>query len=801
MKLFSFLLVSVLTVYYSIAQECQTQLIVNVVDFHNGAPLPDSSVRIFGKDATYTTDGDGLLVIKNLCKGIIELEVSHDNCKTRFQQVRIHNNPTTVEVKLEHHVEELEAATVNASGKPKKTTSSQEETLTSDIIQRYGSQTLGDALKSILGVSSLNTGNTIVKPVIQGLRGSRVLMLNNGVRMQDMEWGDEHAPNVDINAFGSITVVKGAAALKYGGDAIGGVIVAESSRIPAKDTLFGRTNLTLGSNGRGGSISSDLVKSTKSGFYAEIGGTYKRFGDFETQDYILSNTGNEEKAFTARLGLNKFVYGFEAYYSFIESDIGVLRASHLGNVDDLIRAINSDIPLFIEDFTYDIDRPSQNIRHHLGKVKIFKRFEELGKLDIQYDFQLNRRFEFDIRVGSDRDKPALDLELTTHTLTSDFVVDANPNYKLNAGLLFRYQENFANPDTGVRRLIPDYEKLDVGAYLSGNYYVTDNLLLDAGVRYDFNTIDAKKFYRTSRWIERGYDQDFADIIVEDLGTQLLTNPKFDYHNISATIGAQYLWENDTELRFNYALSSRTPNPSELFSDGLHHSAARIELGDLRIDKEVSHKLSASLQGRGTQWSWEIAPYFNHVNDFILLEPTGVEFTIRGAFPVWEYIQTDARLLGIDTRVTSNWSENFSSDHGFSMVKGRDLSNDRPLINIPATSFSNQISYTNEKWLGFNFTLESQYHLRQNETPDDIMVFSPVQNQEVLLAINTAPDGYHVLNSTMDIEFPLFQKKSMAGVGLSFNNILNQRYRDYLNRQRYFADDLGRNILLRLRISY
>lgn len=782
----------------SIAQECKSILLGEIVDFHDNSPLDGATVSITGKSLKTLSSADGKFTFTNLCDTVLELEVSHPDCKSQFVTLTLKGN-TYHKIRLEHHLEELEEVKV-VGDKANTTKSAQEEQLSLKEIEKYSGASLGDALKSLTGVSSLNTGGNIVKPVIQGLNGSRILILNNNVRMQDMEWGEEHAPNVDINANQDISVVKGAAALEFGGDAIGGVIILNPLPIARTDSLFGKTQINLFSNGRGGNITSTLIKSYKSGFYIKGQGSYKRLGDLEAPDYVLSNTGIQEKGIAFTIGKRDFIQGWEGYYSFFDSDIGILRASHIGNIDDLIEAINSEQPNVINPFDYDINRPNQEVSHHLGKLNYYRRFEGLGKWTIQYDFQKNRRFEYDIRIGDNADNASLDLRLTTHSLSTNFQLDATENLNMKIGLLGRFQTNFANPDTGVRRLIPDYDKYDFGVFSVADYKINENLIVDGGVRYDFTRMDAKKFYRNSRWEERNYQDDFANIIVEQLPTQLLTNPIFNYHNISATVGFQYDFRNETKVRLNYSFAQRAPNPSELFSDGLHHSAARIELGDLRIKSEVSSKLSISLEKNTVKWGYTIAPYLNTINDFIILEPIDTEFTIRGAFPVWAYRQTDAQLFGIDASVYNNWTSNIRTDHKFSWVKGTDQSTETPLINIPAANISNAISYSNSKWNNFVIGLESQYVFEQQRFPPNIFVFSPQQQQEVELGINTPPGDYHLLAIDTEIAFSIKKNKDFT-IGLRATNLLNTNYRDYLNRQRYFVDDLGRNISLRLIYNY
>mgnify|MGYP003639279072 FL=1 len=785
--------------YLLIGQNCNLKFKGTVKDFHDGTPIVGATVKIEGLKTYAVTDSKGNFTIKNICNSIFTVKVAHVSCEERIIQIDL-KKKSLYEIRLEHHIEELNEVTLR-SEVDKKTKTSQETVLKGNILARYSALSLGDAIKEIPGVSSINTGNSIVKPVINGLHSSRVLVMTNNVRLQDQEWGIEHAPNIDINSAGSVSLIKGANALEYGGDAIGGVIVVNPTRIFAKDSLFGQTTVNAQTNGRGYGINSSLTKTYDEGWYISGQASYKRSGDFSSPDYILTNTGNESTAFSLFTGRKKLEYGYELYYSYLKNEIAILRSSHIGNVEDLVDGINSQEPIVIDPFSYDINAPRQEVTHQIFKGTFYQRFKNFGKLDIQYDYQNNHRFEFDIRVGDDRNTPAIDLRLQSHTFKSTLKLDSNSENTYKVGIMAGLQDNFANPSTGVRRLIPDYEKFDFGFFTLGNFKINDDFSLDAGIRYDFNRIDAKKFYQTSRWNERGYDVDFADIIIQDFGTQLLVNPVFDFHNISISAGIAYSMNDNSSLIFNYGLSNRAPNASELFSDGLHHSAARIELGDLRIQKETSNRISGTYSYKGEKASINIEGFFNHIQDFIYLEPSGVETTIRGSFPVWEHKQINATLFGVDLNMSHYINHQFTIQNKSSFIKGKDVSSNRALIDIPAFKTVNIIRYKNEKWSNFNAELQSEWVFRQNEFPNNnFEAYIPRTDSFVLVDISTPPPAYHIFNFRSDFNLKIFKENSV-NVAFTVNNVLNTSYREYLNRLRYFADELGRNFMIQLKFNY
>ena len=781
------------------SQECQLSFKGKITDFHDSTPLIGASLQIENSNKFTTTDFDGLFKLENLCKGKITIIIKHLACETKKITINLNKN-TFKEINLEHHIEDLNEVIVksthNVTSKTIQTTKIDHKT-----IEEYSGKSLGDALKNVAGVSSINTGNSIVKPVINGLHSSRIIVVTNGVRLQDQEWGIEHAPNIDINNANNITVVKGANSLEFGGDAIGGVIVLEPAKYVLKDSLFGKTILGLQSNGRGGNIHSSITKTTKKGWFVNAKTTIKRFGDFNSPDYNLTNTGLTSTAFSFQTGLKKFENGFTVDYSFVNNNIGILRSSHIGNIDDLVSAINNKEPLIVEDFSYDINEPKQEINHHIFKIDYYKRFKNLGKLDIQYDFQKNQRFEYDIRVGDDKDKAAIDLDLTTHSISATFDFNNNLDQTYKVGIKGVYQNNFANPLTGVRRLIPDYNKFDAGVFAIGNFVLNDKTTANVGLRYDYNYINAKKFYLKSRWTERGYDADYNDLIIDEEPTQWLVNPIFSFHNISASAGIVYQINDNNSVLFNYGLANRAPNVSELFSDGLHHSAARIELGDLDLQQEVSNRISATYNFQSNNSTISAEVFFNNIHNFIYIEPMGTEQTIRGAFPVWDYKFTNANLFGFDFTWQQKINDAFIFSNKSSLTFGNDTKNNKSLIDIPAPSFKNSLEYRNKKWHQLGIRLESDFVLKQNNYPDNnFTAYLPTQDSYEVVDISSTPSSYHLLHLNTDAVFHL-SKKTDLQVSVSVTNLLNTKYRDYLNRLRYYADDLGRNYSLQLKINY
>ena len=648
----------------------------------------------------------------------------------------------------------------------------------------------------------MKTGNAIVKPIINGLYGSRVPIISNNVRLEDQEWGTEHAPNLDVNSAGKITVIKGASGLQYGGDAVGGLVIIEPLSVK-KDTLFGKTISNFDSNGRGGSVSSSIHKGNLIGWSYNAVGTFKYIGDKTAPDYVLSNTGNRELNFTGGLKFNQTKYDFAAFYSFFNAKIGILSASHIGNSFDLYQSINNQVPAVVNDFTYSINSPRQEVQHHIAKANFNYYWNEMASLSIQYAFQFNKRLGFDVRRRNYMNTAALDLDLKTHSILIDFK-KVSHDWTIKSGTNASYQTNFANPATGIRPLIPNYDKLDLGVYGIVAHQFFHKFAVEAGLRYDFSNLEATKYYFKSRWNERGYDPEFSNFIVSDYdGTQWLTEPNFVFHNVSASLGIHKEFDNQLDWYLNMSLATRNPNPSEFFSDGLHHSTGVIELGDLALKKEQSVKFSTSVQKKWRSFSLEINPYVSKIRNYMFLRPTDFETTIRGTFPVWEYQQTTAIISGIDFQSHWNLSEQWQHFFALAYVNGYDVKNSEPLIDIPPLNINNKIRFSKKEWSQLALELKSELVLRQNQFPNNNFTTDVIVNNDfvpVVVDISTPPKGYQLWHFYSEIKFKTFSKTKTT-LAFSVQNILNTTYRDYLNRQRFFADEMGRNFQIQLKINY
>ena len=221
------------------------------------------------------------------------------------------------------------------------------------------------------------------------MHSNRILILNNGIRQEGQQWGQEHAPEIDPFVATNLSLIKGAAAVKYGSDAIGGVILVNPPELPTQPGIGGQFNMVGASNNKmyaGSGFLEGGVKGVQ-GLGWRVQGTYKRGGDARAARYRLSNTGLVEENFSAGVGYHKPSFGAEVFFSNFDSEIGILSSAHNSSSSDFEDAIGRSEPAIINDFTYDIGKPKQVISHQLLKAFLHADLKNLGELKLLYGFQ------------------------------------------------------------------------------------------------------------------------------------------------------------------------------------------------------------------------------------------------------------------------------------------------------------------------------------------------------------------------------------------------------------------------------
>lgn len=766
-----------------------------VIDYHDKVPLKNATITIGGK--SQNSDANGNFVFKAIPKGSQVLVANHPSCEAFTENLMVDKN-IEITIQLEHHITDIETITLHV--KHKNANSLIVKSLDRKEIDRNTTENLGNILSSISGVGALKSGNNISKPIIHGLYGSRVPIINNGVKMAEQEWGVEHAPNIDINQFEHLDVIKGASALKYGSDAIGGVVVLEPQIFKKKDTIQGHINLSGISNGRGLGFGINVIKTWENGWALKTTGGFQKTGDLKSPNYYLMNTGLQNHSFGFTVQKNSFLQGISFDYTLTDQEIGIYRGSDLGNLEDFYKALTSDTPIYERDFSYVIGNPKQKVQHHIGKVSAFKRFENFGKVSVDYNFQYNQRKEFDVRRGELAEIPSLDLELFTNQVKINNFLERE-KFSLETGLDLKYQYNYSTPETQARRLVPNYDQYAGGVYSVFKYKISPTLNAEAGLRYDITKYQVKKWYDLSDW-ENLYTDAFPQFYERTVGNRVFTKPSLNYENLSFNAGLDYQPTKNLDIKFNYAKVGRTPNIAELFADGLHHSAAIIEVGNMGMKNEDGHQFNLNIDGKinildGARVT--VNPYLFITKNFITEVPTGIQNTIRGVFPVWSYQQINAKMYGLDVDAQLSLNKNLEYEGRFSYVNGQDETHNQPLIMMVPSNFANSLEFKKEDWNQFYFKVQQQTFLEQKRFPTynpTINIFENGVEVEKILDLSTPPPTYTLWNIQTGLDL-----NQHLTVGLNVTNVLNKNYKDYLNRMRFFSYEMGRNFILNVKYNF
>lgn len=773
------------------AQGCAGTIRGVVLD-EGGDPLPQAGVAIENTRFQSVSDIDGSFAFTSVCPGNYSLRISFIGYEPAVVAVTVPSDKALT-VRLKASSTLLKDVVIEGRDGADHSASQAVSLLEQKELEALHGKPLGESLKEIPGVNALQTGPSIFKPVIDGLHSQRVLILNNGIRQEGQQWGVEHAPEVDPFIASKIQVVKGAETVRYGSAAMGGVIIINPPPLHQTEKIGGELNVGFMSNNRM-AVFSGLVEgslASGSGWSWRVQSSVKKGGDYHAPKYNLSNTGVREFNFSGALGFKGEGRGMEVYLSSFNTEIGILRAAHTGNLADIQQSIDSGRPWYVEDFTYAINAPRQDISHHLLKVSAYQAVRNVGKINILYGGQYDLRNEYDIRRSGRNAKPSLSLDLLSHVID----VSLDHEHAAHSGSIgingsLKYNTN-ETEQTGLRPLLPDFNQVTGGIFFLEKWK-KQKWVLEIGARYDHQHLQVLTF----------------------LQNQQLIKPQFNFNFLSGTLGATVLFNPRVRLLSNFGISSRPPHVSELYSEGLHHGTGAIEEGLMRkdgvvyteqslVETELSKKWISTLQYTDEKVTADLSAYYNDIDDYVYIRPTGTRLTVRGYFPVFRYEQTDAVLMGSDAALKWKVTERITFNTKFSYIYAADTRNDDVLISIPPAQFENGITFS---WPSvgrlrdFSAGVSVPSTFRQVRAPivinpEDVGDAAPAESFDFA----AAPGGYTLLNARIGFKLPVGEHA--LGFTLSGENLFNTSYRNYMNRLRYYADDTGLNIILRVSYSF
>lgn len=732
----------------------------SVSDADESTPLEGALIEIKELRMSTRTDNEGHYHFYNLCPGSYTFLIAHSDCDTVSLRIRVEKSIVR-NFQLPHHYNVLSSVQV-------QTSKSDPVQLVRDVlrgrdVQETRGRSLGEILSRLTGVQVLQTGSTIFKPVIHGLHSQRVILLNQEVRLEGQQWGSEHAPEIDPFIADKFVVLKGAGAIRYGSDAIGGAILVEPRPLIFDQRLRAEVNTGFFSNNRqyvvNVQVEENLKKAPAFSWRGHV--TYKRGGTARTPDYWLKNTGLEEFNASGLLAYRKQGFRADLYLSSFATEIGIFTGAHVGNLTDLLNTIASPRPLQNDDrFSYQFGRPNQKVQHWMGKFRAGWSGAKAAKWQLVLAHQENNRQEFDRALITDR--PELSLSIGSTTLDIQREVSRSAKRSGSLGIQSLFQQNVWS---GSRFFIPNFSLWNGGVY-------------------------AIEKWSTDHWtLEGAFRVDYRDLQVFRNRNGASSSTRHRFFNPSGTISASRQLSTYWLLRWNASYAWRAPHVNELYVNGLHHGTASFEIGDssFRAEKSFKNLLQVEFQ-QDSATTLEITAHVNRLDGFINLVPSNPPtLTLRGAYPTFRFVQTQALISGLDFKIEHTLNQHWSGGMRASFLWARDLRAKDWLAQMPANRLEGNLTYCfSSRRFQRRYVSPAIVHvLRQHRVPALGDYLPP-------------PNAYTLLNLQVASSLKLGEKSVQLQLGIL--NVLNVRYRDYMNRFRYFNDEVGRNFILQLKYA-
>ena len=638
-----------------------------------GSPLAQVRVTVPEVNRTTITDLDGRYQLRSIPSGTYGVSFALVGYAPQVKRVVVRDADVTLDATLQPTLVELPDLQVTAS--PLATTSLTSpqpvSVMSCQDVQAHRAASLGETVSQLPGVHSFSTGSGIGKPVIRGLSSTRVLVLENGQRVESQQWGDEHGPQVEAAEASRIEVIRGPASVLYGSDAIGGVVNVIT---PALPDAIGRSSFGRGSVVAAYSTNNEQPDGTLSlegasgGLGARASFTGRTSSDVSTPTGDLPNTAGNTVNGSGAVGYRGSWGSVSTTYTHRDERIEI----HEDPAED----------------------PNATPFQRIGD----DRFNITGQLpagashfDVDFGYERNNRREFEEAGATD-----VGLGLRSHTYTGDVRLYHAPTGTVSGIIGISGLRNTFDK-FGEESLIPSNAYDDVGAYIfeQGEW---GRWNLSAGARYDYRKLDVEND--------------------EELGVLAQSRT---YSSVTGNLGVLYRVADPVALVLNVGRGYRAPTAFDLFSNGVHEGTVRFERGDSTLHNETSINTDLSLRVQTRNLTAEVGAFANYISDFIFPNPTG-QIDPESGFEIFDIVQGDARLTGFESALQYHATPWLHFRATADYVRGQNRTTDLPLPFIPPFRASYGVRFeSNREGLLQNayFSIGGETNARQTKLdPED-----------------------------------------------------------------------------------
>lgn len=703
-----------------------------VTDAIDGQPVVGASIYFPQLKQGTVTNAEGWYTVNDLPLVKTTIQVTYLGHLTIIQSIDLRTTSECDFVMQENNATLKEVVVTGLTGSTRADCSPAPVSVVAPrVLQATPSTNIIDAVAHQPGVSQITTGGGISKPVIRGLGYNRIVTVNDGIRQEGQQWGDEHGIEVDAQTVHSVEILKGPATLMYGSDAMAGVLVLHETPVMPQGAMALNVGSEYQSNNRLFDYTVNFA-GNQHGLVWNWRWSEKDAGEYENKvDGRVPGSQFHERALTGMLGVNR-IWGYShlklSYYNLKPGLIEGERDEDTGQLEP--------------------SEAFQKIGHY--KAVLDNSFlMGNGSLKAVVGYQQNRRREFE-----NADEMGLDFRLHTVNYDVHYLQASNTDWQYAAGIagMWQYSENL-----GDEYLIPSYRLFDAGVFASATRHFSQ-LTLSGGLRYDIRRLHS-------------YEQ-------EDDGDMRFTDFTRNFQGLTGSVGAIYNITPKLNTRLNLSKGFRAPNLSELGSNGDHEGTFRYEIGNQQLSPEHSWQLDFGIDYSSEIVSTQLSLFAHHISNYIFLE----KLTNDNDDQRYQYRQGTARLLGFEAVVDIHPIEALHFENTFSYVNARQLNQpkeSRWLPFTPAPRWNSDLRYDiirDGRTLTNTFvSLGVECYLRQSHA-------------HTAYGTETATPSYTLLNMTAGTDIR-WHRRIVASVYLSATNLANRAYQSHLSRLKY-ADSPG-----------